>query len=246
MGSKRDELQIQDSCSHLLSELRLFLAGEIMGSVAHDLNNPLSVLMGRAEIIARSAEKPDPDIEKIKESVDRMLSNCRRMAELIHAVRVVASLDMSRAVPPIPLRNVFERVSMLTKKKLGYSNVELTFESEIPNLVTEQSEPWLLQMFLTLILGANHALENHQSENRWIRISVEDRTSEWALAVYDSGPLDPRGEMFDLLSEQRSQVRDVRFYALAHALATEAGAHLQVDQKTEFVATLTCPKKWAI
>jgi signal transduction histidine kinase len=66
---------------------------EILGTVAHDLRNPLSVIIGRAEILDRMLSDPNHSVENAKAQIDHIHSAADRLTEMVESLITDAMAD---------------------------------------------------------------------------------------------------------------------------------------------------------
>lgn len=67
--------------------------GEVLGTVAHDLKNPLGVILGRSEMMRELLELDPPNIERAKSQIEQLRSSVARMTGMIDALLNDAMLD---------------------------------------------------------------------------------------------------------------------------------------------------------
>lgn len=66
---------------------------EILGTVAHDLRNPLSVIIGRAEILERMVAGPAPNPESAKAQIKHIHNAADRVADMVESLIADAMTD---------------------------------------------------------------------------------------------------------------------------------------------------------
>ncbi len=83
-----DVTQIREHEARILSASKLISITQIAAGIAHEINNPLTIIRGRVELINRILAKENPDLQKIKnylQNTDEMVS---RAASIIDALRI--------------------------------------------------------------------------------------------------------------------------------------------------------------
>jgi signal transduction histidine kinase/CheY-like chemotaxis protein len=66
---------------------------EILGTVAHDLRNPLGVIMGRAELMNELATRDPVQIEKIKDQLGHIRASTGQLTEMVNDLISDAMMD---------------------------------------------------------------------------------------------------------------------------------------------------------
>jgi C4-dicarboxylate-specific signal transduction histidine kinase len=63
--------------------------GELAASIAHEANQPIAAIAADGEALVRWINRPDPDWNEARSSVQRMISEGQRAGEVIHKIRSV-------------------------------------------------------------------------------------------------------------------------------------------------------------
>ncbi len=104
---------------------------EVLGIVAHDLKNPLSVILGRADMLGQQVTRDPLPIDNIRKQVDQITQSARRMTAMIDALIKEAmddALDIAIRRYPLDLarllRSVTESNAPLAERKSQVISVE--------------------------------------------------------------------------------------------------------------------------
>ncbi len=133
---------------------RLKTVGRLAAGMAHELGTPLSVVSGRASLIA-SGKLPEPDVEKSAETIK---AESDRMAKTIRQL-----LDFARHSQPqrteADLRHVIQQTVDLLQPLA--SKRDITIETKLPeSAANAQFDVGQIQQVLTnLIVNATHAID---------------------------------------------------------------------------------------
>jgi signal transduction histidine kinase len=160
---------------------RLAAMGAMIGGVAHELNNPLTSILGVSELLQDSQTT-----DSARKQIAILQQQARRAAEIVHNLTYFAT-------PPTPgktrvnLGEIVERTLNLHSYSLRKNNITVDFvrESGLPYV---QGDPHqLMQIFLNLILNAEQAIrEGRDRGTLRIRLGTSGQ-SVWA-SFLDDGP----------------------------------------------------------
>lgn len=176
-----DELSRQREMLH--ESEKLSALGELLAGVSHELNNPLSVLVGQALMLKEEAgdEKSAARAEMIGKAADR----CARI--------VKSFLAMARQEPtqlePVDLGAIIDSALEVTAYSLRSSGIEVSLRMA-KNLPMVMADPDQMRQVLTnLIINARDALQE-VAEPRRLRIttSFRQQSQEVVVKVRDNGP----------------------------------------------------------
>jgi two-component system NtrC family sensor kinase len=164
---------------------RLAAMGQMIGGFAHELNNPLTSILGMAELLQDSTVS-----EGARKQVTILQQQARRAAEIVQNLQYFAR-------PPAPgrsqvdLNELVQRMLQLQTYPLRKSNITVDFlpEPTIPAVVADPNQ--LMQVFLNLLLNAEQAIREAR-EKGTIRVRLGrslpgNPDSVWVV-FQDDGP----------------------------------------------------------
>ncbi len=164
---------------------RLAAMGAMIGGVAHELNNPLTAIMGVSELLQDTETN-----ENSRKQLGMLQQQARRAAEIVQNLTYFSR-------PPAPgksrinLVEVVERTLNLHAYSLRKNNVTVDFlkEAGVPYALGDPHQ--LMQVFLNLIVNAEQAIrETRDKGTLRIRLGKGDN-SVW-VSFHDDGPGIPK------------------------------------------------------
>jgi PAS domain S-box-containing protein len=172
---------------------RLAAMGAMIGGVAHELNNPLTSILGVSELLQDSQTT-----DAARKQIGILQQQARRAAEIVHNLTYF-SRPPAPGKTPVNLGEVVERTLNLHAYSLRKNNITVDFLRE-PGLPYVQGDPHqLMQVFLNLILNAEQAIREARDRGT-LRIRLGNTgESVWA-SFQDDGPGIPGdvlGSIFD-------------------------------------------------
>ncbi|PYN34303.1 MAG: hypothetical protein DME01_15960 [Candidatus Rokuibacteriota bacterium] len=189
------EGRIQEHTHQLLEAEKLATMGNLLAGVAHELNSPLSVILGQVGLFAPSGEDPNARarIKDIGEAAER-------------CVRIVRSfLTMARRHPPerghVALNHLLRDAVELLSFELRIANIEVGFDlaKDLPLVWADDHQ--LKQVVVNLVTNARQALQDASPPHRLsLRTRHDAESRRVRVEVADSGPGIPseiRARIFD-------------------------------------------------
>jgi two-component system NtrC family sensor kinase len=179
--SGRDVTQLKRMEEQLIQAEKLAAMGQMLAAVAHELNNPLTAILGMTELLRER--------QGLEENAKRQLDLTHRQAR--RAARIVQNLlEFSRpAAPqkqPLDVNSLVERTLQLHDHSLRRNNIEVNFtpQPSVPAIVGDANQ--LIQVLLNLVTNAEHAIREVR-ENGRIHIRIARLGAHLSITVQDDG-----------------------------------------------------------
>lgn len=174
------------------SSARLASLGEMAGSVAHEINNPLAILMACSRVLSRAKDKgklTDELVTKVISDVDATLD---RISKIVSGLRTTTRESNNIVLTDIVLRDLFEEVTSLCLEKFKTKGIELKADLAHTSfdMLALGDRVQLSQVFINLLGNAFDAVEG--LEARWVEIQVKDASEFVEIHIIDSGAGIPR------------------------------------------------------
>lgn len=196
--SAQKEVQAQ-----ILQAGRLAAVGELAGHVAHEVNNPIAIISGKARLLlSRHRESLTPvlqsELEKIVELADRVARIAQRL------------LSSSRPAPalrePIDVRAPLRKVLDMMDHRARGTQIDVveTASSDVPRVHANAQE--MEQVFLNLVLNSFDAMPDGGT----LTIEVAPGTTTVDIRIRDSGagvPVDVQSKIFEPFLTTKSDKR---------------------------------------
>jgi PAS domain S-box-containing protein len=160
---------------------RLAAMGAMIGGVAHELNNPLTSIMGVSELLQDTETN-----ETSRKQLAMLQQQARRAAEIVQNLTYF-SRPPAAGKSRINLVEVVERTLNLHAYSLRRNNITIDFlkEAAVPYALGDPHQ--LMQVFLNLILNAEHAIREIRDKGT-LRIRLGKGDSSVWVSFHDDGP----------------------------------------------------------
>jgi PAS domain S-box-containing protein len=179
--SGRDVTDLKRLEEQLIQAEKLAAMGQMLAGVAHELNNPLTAILGVTELVRER--------EGLDDSMKRQLDLTHRQAR--RAARIVQNLlEFSRPASPqkkpIDVNSIIERTLQLHEHSLRRNQVAVDFASrtDLPPVVGDANQ--LVQVLLNLITNAEQAIREVRESGR-VQIRLGSSGGNVVITVQDDG-----------------------------------------------------------
>ena len=179
--SGRDITEMKRLEEQLIQAEKLAAMGQMLAGVAHELNNPLTAILGASELIR---DRPGID-ENTKRQLDMTHRQARRAARIVQNL-----LEFSRPASPqkkaLDLNAVVDRTLQLHEHSLRRNSIQVDFHPapNLPPTIGDANQ--LIQVFLNLVANAEHAIREVRPSGR-IQIRLGQKASRIFVTVQDDG-----------------------------------------------------------
>ncbi|MEZ4846328.1 MAG: ATP-binding protein, partial [Bdellovibrionota bacterium] len=167
---------------------RLTSLGTLVSGVAHEINNPLSVVVANATFVADEFEKNipvDPDVKKdMLDSVKDIQLAAERIRKIVADLKFF-SQPQNDPTKPIDINGVLDWAIRVTSNQVRHcAKLVRDFQGQA---FVMGSELRLGQVFVNLIVNASQAIENSSFDENEIRISTKCEDGFAVIRIQDTG-----------------------------------------------------------
>jgi C4-dicarboxylate-specific signal transduction histidine kinase len=186
LARAQEELQqIQAKFAHAA---RVSTLGELTASIAHEINQPLGAIGASADAGLRWLNRPAPDLDEVRSSLERMNADARRASEIIARIRSMAARRPPERVL-VSIDDLISEVLQFLRHEAQSRRVTVSYHSAAagPKVLADRTQ--LQQVVVNLVVNALQAIAQASAIDRKIAISTEAvDAATIRCTVEDSGP----------------------------------------------------------
>jgi PAS domain S-box-containing protein len=177
----RDVSEQRDVQAQLLQAEKMSAIGQLVGGMAHEINNPLASILVNMELLLTEAKDASQleTLTAIKTETDRAAQIVRNL------LTYVRGQGSSRAL--VDLRESIRGALALRRNQLLNQQIEVEVDLPTTPAIVSGNTVNLQQVLMNLLVNAEHAIRSSRGRgNVWVRLLVED--GQAVITVDDNGP----------------------------------------------------------
>jgi len=177
---------------------KLASVGELAAGIAHEINNPVAIMVEEAgwieDLLEEEEFKEGENLSEFKRALKQIRTQGRRCKEITHKLLSFARKTDSR-IQDVQLNDLIEELIALSAQRAKFANVDITLnlQENLPILHVSQIE--LQQVLLNLVSNALDAMEktggtlnvSSELEGDYIVMEVADNGQRVRGGLYRDG-----------------------------------------------------------
>ncbi len=163
----------------LLRSERLAAIGQLAAGVSHEIDNPVGIILGNAELLMEDLKENDP----MRDDVAAIIEECRRCKRITGGLLGFAR-SAEGHLDQVDLNQLVEEtVASLRPQKL-FKDLDMTTDSSTEDLCVTADADQLRQVIINILLNAAQALQGGGQ----LKVTLTRQSGHALVYVDDSGP----------------------------------------------------------
>jgi signal transduction histidine kinase len=181
------ELTARNAMANLMQMNRIATAGEISGSIAHEVNQPLSAISASSAAALNWLRTKTPDIDEIRSALTTISDESLRAGRIVQNLRAMFRKDVQESAL-VEIDNVILAVLELVHIEMQKHRIEVQTElsGRLPPVVGHEVQ--LQQVVFNLVINAKEAMQTVTERPRTLNIKSQlNDTGRVQISIEDSG-----------------------------------------------------------
>lgn len=192
--------ELQQRRAELTHLSRAVMLGELSGSLAHELNQPLTAILSNAQAAQRFLARPQIDRQELQDILSDIVAADRHAGEVIRSLRLLLKKGEVLRQPLDVNAVVLEVLKLMRSDLLNHHvAIETQLAHDLPRVCGDHVQ--LLQVLLNLVMNASDAMAGHAPDQRRVHLTTERGPNQGVrVAVRDHGhgiPADSLERVFE-------------------------------------------------
>lgn len=164
---------------------RLSAIGEMAGGIAHEINNPLTIISSLLSLIQRKLKSPttEEDIPKLLDNISKAQTQIYRMTKIINGLKEFSRTGDTLPFEATSIYKIFNSVKDLCTEKL--TRLGILLEIEIEDIELSCNLIQIEQVLVNLINNSIDAIISNK--HKWIKLEAVLESGFVKISVTDSG-----------------------------------------------------------
>ncbi|MFZ0953610.1 MAG: histidine kinase dimerization/phospho-acceptor domain-containing protein [Candidatus Sulfotelmatobacter sp.] len=172
--------------TQIMESEKLASIGQLLGGAAHELNNPITAMLGYSDLLLCTPLTPEQS-----ELAVRIGQHARRTRSLVASLLSFAKQGPA-AMAPVDLNTLLRTAVKLSQPQWQALKIEVRTEYPQELLLVRGDSNQLLQVCVQIINDALHAVGQHGS--RVLTITAESKNGTAVVHISDASPADSRAQ----------------------------------------------------
>lgn len=176
--------ELENQVMKNLNVSRLVAVGEVASGIAHEINNPLTVINGQVLKLKRITGGFEHELDYTG-PLSKISLMSERIVKIINGLKLISRDGHGDPMVEFSVSKMVEEIMLLTDMKIKSTNISLDVHIDSSIEKTCGREVQISQVLVNLINNSVDAIMSE--EERWIKIVISDRQDYVEFKITDSG-----------------------------------------------------------
>jgi phosphoglycerate-specific signal transduction histidine kinase len=163
----------------------MYNLGDINAGLAHEINNPLAIVLGQVSVIKMMVEKDKLPKEKLLEKLNKVEAATQRVIDLVDKMRMIPRSVTNKENVPVDVFKILQTNQFLVAYPCKKADINLTIDE------VNVEEHFIQCVWEEVVVGLDNILkfavrqikEQTEESNKWIKLKVSFKNDQFDLQV---------------------------------------------------------------
>jgi two-component system sensor kinase FixL len=214
---------------------RVSLLGELAGSLAHELNQPLAAILSNSQVGRRSLSQPSPDLVEMEAILDDIIADTKRAGGIVHGMRAMFKRESFPVLESLDLNEIVTEVMGLLNGELVARRARVEFfpGARLPPVMGSRVE--LQQVIINLVLNSLDATREAPDSSS-VTMLTKLEGGMVSVTVKDDGPgisREMEGRLFEPFATTKEKGLGLGL-SISRGIATRFGGTLEAISEEDW------------
>jgi len=181
----------------------LYELGDFNGGLAHEINNPLAILLGQISIMKMMQEKGKLTPEKISEKLDKLEDATQRVIDLVESMRKIPRSVTEKQLEPVALSKIINVNSFLIAYHCKKFEIEFKCSDISENMFLECIWEEIVVVLNTILKGYINSLKKLEGD-KFIHIDISG-DQKIKIQIHGASSIELGEDLFSVCQQIVSQ-----------------------------------------
>lgn len=179
------EKMVDERSQQLVIQSKMSALGEMAAGVAHEINNPLGIITGRAHQLRREMmTKDEIEAGRIEAGLDQIEQTAEKISKTIKSLRHFARDSRQDSPKKTELQEIINETMGLCLERFKHVGIDVIVDN-VPSVILDCKSVQISQVLLNILNNSFDAIL--EMNEKWVRISFVDLEDRIHIQVTDSG-----------------------------------------------------------
>lgn len=178
---------IVDQTVKLVHTSRLAVLGELSTGIAHEINNPLTIISGSVQVLNRASQNGPLENELAIRHFQKIHKSVDRISKIVKGLKHFANQSDTRPKEKVEIQEIVDETTQFCQELLGAKGISLKL-AEVPPVKIHCHSIQVSQVLLNLLKNASDALEGESNvSEKWISINFKQELDYFYFIISNGG-----------------------------------------------------------
>lgn len=181
---KKMEKEKRDIEAKLLSTVRLSWLGEMASGIAHEINNPLTIILGNLSILQFKIKNEEIKPSNFSIHIKSLERSLERITKVVQGLVMFSRDGDDDQFEEVFMSEIIDNFENLCLEKFKKHSIQFSI-SPFENFILKIKSVQITQVFVNLLFNSFDAVKD--LEKKWIQIDISIESEKIIFRITDSG-----------------------------------------------------------